>query len=517
MHSPVKALGASVPTLARVATAMVLSVAVGLSVGLMDAGSIKHVILLVAAAVPALLVANVRPELLVYGGMALTSSDRFLSFVVSEVTLKPSHLLFTAALVGALLRPGTAVGASSDRKPASWLGETLVLKVFTALAVLIATQLLSIYFSDIVEPATILARVLVIVGGAVIPVAAIIVTINTTAKFRTAVAVFVLAQLIVACYGLYQLLAGYTGLPQGLSYVSGFASGTGRISALSSEPAFYAASLVSALPLTIYLALSRTRVASMSPLLIGAILFSTLLLANARAGYLGGLCALALALGMFALRGGLGPRRLVGLVVVAVGVVGVLFLVSELAGVSTGSGISDRFLSSFNATGDVSNTQRTALYRAGWEILLDHPVLGVGDGNVAAVLPSYDVFLFASRREGTILSTPLEIGAQSGILGLLALAGLYWQLGRLTFSRRLGIGAPDSDLVRALLLGAFVILTINGLFVVWLWDLRVWSLIGLAVAGLLAGHRASRETGWEERRWTAGPLKWGIPVRSWAE
>ena len=75
------------------------------------------------------------------------------------------------------------------------------------------------------------ARVMVMIGGAVIPLMAIVLTLNTTERFRTGVSVFVLSEVVVACYGLYQLGAGYAGLPQGLTY-SVIAGGAGRIPAI---------------------------------------------------------------------------------------------------------------------------------------------------------------------------------------------------------------------------------------------------------------------------------------------
>jgi O-antigen ligase len=480
-------------TVVAVAAAAILSVAVGTAVALLAGGNAARLTLLAIAGTPALLAACVRPDLLVYGGIALVSSDRFLSIGVSELTIKPSHMLFTAALAGTLLRPSARIRPSRDRSE-SWLRAARVPTLFAALGVLIATQLLSMYFSSLTDPSAIFARVMVMVGGAVIPLAAIILTLNTPARFRTAVTVFVLAEVIIACFGFYQLAAGYAGLPQGLSY-PGTIAGSGRISALSAEAGHYAGYLVSALPLALYLVLSRRRVASVSPVLIGAILFSAVLLANARAGYLGALVGLALTLGVFALRGTVAPRRSIRLLLVVVSVAGAVLLVTDLSGAPTGDTITSRFSSSFSSTSDKSTIQRTDLYRAAGQILRDHPVLGVGDGNAQPILPSYGVYYFSGFREATILSIPLEVAAESGIIGLLALVGLYWQLGRFAFSRRLGVSGIEGDMVRALFLGAFVLLVINGLFIMWLWDLRVWAVVGLAVAGLLACRGSSHTDG----------------------
>ena len=490
MHMHRTSLWSTQPhVIAIVALAGFLAIAVGAVVGSLGGGhwDATRLTLLSAVCIPALLAACVRPDLLTYAGIALVSSDRLLTVNVSYLTIRPSHLMFTAALAGVLLRP---TDRNAFRRPG--IGDRGFRRLLVALAVLIATQVLSMFFSGLSSPSTMAARVMVMIGGAVIPLMAIVLTLNTTERFRTGVSVFVLSEVVVACYGLYQLGAGYAGLPQGLTY-SVIAGGAGRISALSAEPGFYAPYLVLALPLTTYLVLSKRAIWSVSPVFIGAILLTTLVLANSRAGYLSGLCALGLALWMFAPRAAGGPYRFIRLGLVAVGATVAVVLASQAAGVSIEHTLGRQFTTSFHANADASTVERTDLYHAASQIFLDHPILGVGDGNATPILPSYGVLTFVDRPEASILSVPFEVAAESGVIGLLALAGLYWQFGRLTFSRRWNIPEADAQLVRALFLGAFVFLVVNGLFLTWLWDARLWFVVGLAFAGVLAREGNLRE------------------------
>ena len=427
----------------------------------------------------------------VYAGIGLASIDVALVFDVATATVRPAHLLFGAGLVCAVL--GLVRGPRTIALDGRTTG------VLVAAGILMATQVLSLVagFPGAVDAA---GRIAVMIGGAAVPLLAIVLTINSRARFEAAVAVFVCAQLAFAIFGLYQLLSDRFGLPTPVDQI-GIVAGAARISSFSLEPGYYAAYICTAIPLVAYMLITGRRLGPVPPAAVAVVLATVLLFANSRMGYLLATVTAAVAV-LLLLRGRLaaaGVWRRLGAVLA--GTLVLVPIVAVAADVRPLDVISSQFTNTVSAVSDpnadpndcagpdnnacTSNFVRSEVYRAGWEMFKDHPVLGVGDGRAIDELPAYGVDFFEGSGEATLQSVFLEVGAETGIVGIAALVFLLWRLARLVFSpARERDPGGEAWPARALLLGAFMMVLVGGVVLMWLWDVRVWSLVGLALAGL---------------------------------
>jgi O-antigen ligase len=305
----------------------------------------------------------------------------------------------------------------------------------------------------------------------------------------------VFAQLAVACYGLYQFVAGYAGLPQGLAY-GGSLNGLHRISALSYEPAFYGAYVLTSVPLLLGDVVAGRRRVLLPPSVVAGTVVLAGVLANTRAAYV----AFALIVPATWLVGyrGAGARRLLrrrALPVILPGLVAVV-VATTLAGVRP-LGFATRTLTSLTDTGGGSegagsNSSRLRLYRAVGRIAADHPLLGVGPRNLGFV----EVDSEGERLRVIELEQPggdpqravannnvLQAAVDAGVVAVAAFAAIAWLVARLAWRGR-------QAEARLLALGALGVLLVNGAFVSNLWDLKVWTVLALALAVERVGGRA---------------------------
>jgi O-antigen ligase len=463
------------------------------AVGLAAAALPPPVAVGAVVAVCALPLLLARPLYAVYIAIALLSIDRGAVVDIGDATVKLSHALFGLALAGALAERAVSGRPLFSVPPAA--GRLLV-----AGLVLAATQALS-FLAGWPGTDTAVARVAIIIGGAFVPFLAIVLLVNSRERFRTATSVFLIAQLAVAALGLYEFASLQLGLPA-ISQNIGVVAGAGRVAGFALEPGYYAAGLVTALPLLVYLIVRDQSRASLpwtgavDPRLALGVVLIALAVANSRAGYLLTAVALALTLLLLARAGVIsvaGLRRAVA--------GGAVFLVlallaSQLLGARPFATIGQQVQNSLisptlcqafrenNAC--TSNIERFELYTAGRDIFLDHPILGVGDGAAGDLLPQYGVVTFVNR-EATLNNVLLEVGAESGLVGLAALAFLVWRLAVMAVPRR--DDGDDALLARTFLLGGVVLLTAGGLVLMWLWDVRLWSLLALGAAGLAVAAR----------------------------
>lgn len=439
-----------------------------------------------------------QPYAAALAALAFISFDSFLVANIDTVTIRLSTILFGAALCGIVVHYA-AGPVRNQREP--W-GTRPVRAVLWALAALAVAHVLS-YFVGGLGVAASLPRLLVILGGAVVPVLVLLLTINTPTRFLRAVVVVIGSQVAVCLYGLYQFSAPYFGLPQGLAQTAQL-GGAGRISALSLEPGFFAAYLVTGLPIVLYLASGRSARRTLWAIAPALIIITTLILANARGGYVGGLAAVVVTFGFLAAAGSIDRRTVVRAAVVAALAALTLASFSSWLGFSVGKVLAVQASYTVNLTGtsgasqDTSNQQRRDIYGAAYQMARDHPILGVGDGNAVNVLPRYGVNLYYGQVEGTLNSVPLEVVAETGLLGLAALIFLYVSLARVALrlppkqARSGRTETLDPIIPQMLLLGGLVLLVVNGLFVTWLWDLRLWAMVGLGLGGLAVFAHSGR-------------------------
>jgi O-antigen ligase len=90
--------------------------------------------------------------------------------------------------------------------------------------------------------------------------------------------------------------------------------------------------------------------------------------------------------------------------------------------------VRDRFVSSFDPT-DVTMRDRLVMWKAGAEMVKDHPLFGVGPGRVKALYPVYRQAGFVDPHPGHLHDNLVMIAAETGFLSLLAylafLAGFF--------------------------------------------------------------------------------------------
>lgn len=107
-----------------------------------------------------------------------------------------------------------------------------------------------------------------------------------------------------------------------------------------------------------------------------------------------------------------------------------------------------------------SNLDRIRMAEAGWEIIRDHPVLGVGPGNVKEIYPLYRREDAPRFRPPHLHNNAIQIWAQAGIVALMAYLILLGLFARECIR---GWNGPARDMARGGLAAA-VALTIAGLF-----------------------------------------------------
>ncbi|MFN2544506.1 MAG: O-antigen ligase family protein [Actinomycetota bacterium] len=426
------------------------------------------IVLWLVVAILALAVAAWRPDLFVYAGLLLASSNRFLTLQVHHgFTLKPGHMAFSLALGGAVIRHvrHRTMPRLPD-VPRSFL-------VF-------AGALLALYLVAAAAGAHTIeeGRELLVIGvGAIVPALAIVLCLDSRERLARGLACFVLAQLLVALYALYQFAAGYLHLPVPVAEKSVVGS-VHRVSAFSYEPAYYGAYVITALPLLLCdVVRGRRRLGRrVPPIAVATVVALAGALTISRAAYLA--VPFVVAGAWYLLRTQPAERKVrvahalvpFAVVVVVVGAIG------AATGFDVARFAQDRIRSFTETDRPSSNGLRLGLYRAVDGVIADHLVLGVGPGNLGNVLPRYGGRVPQHKKYvATANDIWLQGAVDAGVLSIPLIAGLLW--GTAAAVRR---RSPLS--ARALALGALVFLVVNGAFVSFLWDMKFWTVMGLAFA-----------------------------------
>jgi O-antigen ligase len=251
--------------------------------------------------------------------------------------------------------------------------------------------------------------------------------------------------------------------------------GVGRISAWSYEPAFWAFHLEAAIAVALGDALAGRRRFRVPPALPLAFLLVQLVLVNARAGYVS--IPLVVLLVLRANRRARGfDRNALRFVQVGLAVLGIAVVLA----LTTGSDVVDyagsRLASVTDTNEAASNAVRLQLYDTAVDLASDRPLLGYGPGGAGAELvervPLYrGLSPFGVPANNIVLQLVLDAGL--GTLPLYAgLLGVLWWHAR---------KAPDRD-TRILLAALLALLLVNGALVSFMWDMRLWVVLGLAYA-----------------------------------
>ena len=254
-----------------------------------------------------------------------------------------------------------------------------------------------------------------------------VVLATTLTRVRAAVAAMVAAGSVLATLGIYQAVTGSFGselgglarIKQAQIYGDVFEP---RIAGPLGDPNFFAQILLILVPLALALAwISRTRLGRTAGYGAAALLVAGTVLTYSR----GAALALALVLALSLAAHGVRRRD-----VVAAGLLGALALPFLPADFTRRLGTLEEVLPWAEGEAlrpDSSFEERRLVTAAAWAMFLDHPVRGVGPGNYTVRYQPYGDRVGSTAR---LYADPsedhyphnlyLEIGAETGVIGLLA-------------------------------------------------------------------------------------------------
>jgi len=295
--------------------------------------------------------------------------------------------------------------------------------------------------------------------------------VATRARLPTYVQLIVLAWLIWelapsperqrALLQAYVLGACVAALATGYNYLSGlsFEADAARFTALSSNPNELGVTLVLGLPMAWYLSLSqpRRRHAWLWHIYMPLGITATLLTAS-RTAFVAALVALLLVpwtLGHLRLRT---KAALYALAVVSLGLARTL--VPEAALERLGSTRSEVATGAFGG--------RRVIWKAGWQVVREHPLAGVGAGAFGAAVEE----TLGIRRSSH--STLLSVLAEEGIIGLLLFLMMIGAV--LTPLRRLPVAQRRFSIVM------LTVLAVGSLSGHWDYRKQLWFVLGLLAA-----------------------------------
>ena len=422
---------------------------------------------LAGAAVLAIPLAIRSPASFVCGGLLLVSFDRVLAVEVGPLTLKAGHVLFGYSFGGVLLSPARA------RLSRVFQGVPSPLLVGTG-------GLISVYYVATTASAYRAAgmrELVIILGGAVVPLLAILLTGVTRTSVLSALRFFVLGQALVATYALYEFAAFYLELPTLVPYFAGVGD-VPRVTGFAFEPAYYAAYVVSGLPLIFSDVWHATRrIAAWLPAsAVALVVLPAFLLTISRAGFVAFPLVL---LGLWFLGAAEdSPGRAKFLQRVVAPLV-VLFLGLGLAAAAAGFNVveyaGERLSSIADPSEASSNAPRLQLYEAIGNVVVENPVLGIGPGALGYALRAQGLPIPPGQEHiATANNVWLEAAAEAGVATLPLTALVVLGIGFIVF-RRSALEA------RLLALGGLLFLLVHGAFVSFFWDMKLWVVIALAL------------------------------------
>jgi O-antigen ligase len=299
-------------------------------------------------------------------------------------------------------------------------------------------------------------------------------SIDRTDRVRWVIVAFVSGAVASVSVGL---------VTQAFGGLSGAAFAEGRLQGGAADPNYFAAGIVPAIALAIWLAGSSKRPEHRVLAFIGAVILVIGLLGTQSRGGLVGATVLLIA----ALVLGTGRRAAIGAGFACLLVVGAVYFTAVPSAWHR--------VSNFGGDG----TGRTDVWRVAWRITGDHPFTGVGIGNFRLYSPSYvrrpgqinrvDIIV---GRNVVVHNTYLQLLADTGIPGLLLFLAVVgaclraqWRAIR-TFERRgeRGFGGMG----RALLAATIGLLT-SSFFISNGPDKRLWVLLALGPVMLAIARR----------------------------
>lgn len=330
-----------------------------------------------------------------------------------------------------------------------------------------------------------LLQTLTVALGAIVPFFAVYLNIRMFGKVDQALTAFIRGGALAAVFGVYQLVAFYSGLPQVVPYEAR-SGGLGRISSFTYEAGYFGYFLILVIGALFARAALRGEVVNRTHLFMFT---GVLILANSRATlFTLPLLFLLLFAGWpkSATRAKLWPALLAA---------AYLVLVAVVAAPQMFSNIFNRILTVFDPIEASSNAPRLATYSLTWAIARDHPIFGIGAGNLIRYLPQYGGTLGVNATSNSIVANSAWIQAMlDGGIILLAFEVLSVCVAIRTLFRR------RNPVVRMLVAGWISTILVSSAITSYFWDMKLWIVLAMAAA------IASLGVGVPEVRSTSDPL-----------
>jgi len=326
--------------------------------------------------------------------------------------------------------------------------------------------------------------------------------LRTTRQTRWVILALLLSSVLVSIFGLYQFAGDVVGLPEALTglreHYTSSVFGFPRVHSTALEPLYFANYLLIPIAVAFLLWLFRARLIPSSatgrwvnffnsrafPFLVFLLGSLALILTLSRGGYLG-LIATAVALLVFGWRKIFTGKNITIIVsavlVVALGAVIVISFSGRFA-------LDDFLDQATEFEGGAGVDERFGTYDEAEKLFAAHPLLGIGVGNFGPEVATYP----HRMPEGGWLivnNEPLEILAETGILGLAAILGAviitFWQ-GFATY-RNLNLITDEQKryflkAVTGGLLAAFVGIIVQYQTFSTLYIIHIWFVFGLLAA-----------------------------------
>jgi O-antigen ligase len=404
----------------------------------------------------------------VWIGLFTVSWDRFLQVQVGSFNVKTPTIAFGLALALGLVE-GTRHPVRRGAKPTR-IPLLLVATVGCFAAVGLA--------ADDIRVAEL--QTVTVVLGALAPFLAVYLDLRRHGRVDAALTWFIRGGAVASVFGLYQLAAWYAGLPQIVPY-DAESGGLGRISSFSYEAGYFGYFLVLVLAALFARGQLRGR-----PVGIPVILFFTavLVLANSRATFITVPLAALLVLMRW-------PRRSVRARLWPVGAI-LLWLLAVLIVAAPGlfTSVTSRAGTLFDPDESTSNAPRLETIALVWRVVRDHPLFGIGPGNLLGHLGAYGQTPPPGATANSFVANDvwLQAGLDGGIV-LLALEVALVVLIVATLYRR-------RHPVARTLIGGWLGFFLPASFITsYFWDMKVWVFVALAcaIAAEAAPTRARRE------------------------
>jgi hypothetical protein len=316
-------------------------------------------------------------------------------------------------------------------------------------------------------------------------------------KLSTYARILIGTGIATCCFGLYQffgdllgLPAQFTGLrPQYTSAIFGFP----RVQSTGLEPLYYDNFLL----IPVALALGYFAWKKSWKMWAAIVLFSAIIVVNISRGAIVALLLLtALSAGLMLWRK---QWRMAGLAAAGVTIgfmlaFGLIWVGSTISKNAKSKEATSNFAEHAVTINSGESSQfRTLSRNRAVQIWLEHPLLGVGPGNFGKAVNKLDPRNFVNS-DAIVNNEPVEILAETGILGLTAMALFVVSFGRLVVEvwRRVSLGAEVKVWFQALVLALIAIgvqyQTFSTLYIT-----HIWVAIGLLM-GLVYGSGKGKKT-----------------------